>query len=82
PQRQVLGEVHLAHPPRTELLPKPVVTDFLGHARWHLAERRALSHAAPSSSGALAIENGATLCTTDRDFTRFPGARIVDPTAT
>jgi toxin-antitoxin system PIN domain toxin len=28
---------------------------------------------------ALAIEHGATLCTTDRDFTRFPGLRVVNP---
>lgn len=30
---------------------------------------------------ALAIEHGATLCTSDRDFTRFPGLRIEDPLA-
>lgn len=28
---------------------------------------------------ALAIEHGATLCTTDRDFTRFPGPRVLNP---
>jgi len=28
---------------------------------------------------ALAMEHGATLATTDRDFTRFPGLRHVDP---
>jgi uncharacterized protein len=28
---------------------------------------------------ALAIEHGATLCTTDRDFTRFEGLRAIDP---
>ena len=28
---------------------------------------------------ALAIEHGATLCTTDRDFARFPGLRTVNP---
>ncbi len=28
---------------------------------------------------ALAIEHGATLCTSDRDFRRFSGLRIVDP---
>jgi toxin-antitoxin system PIN domain toxin len=28
---------------------------------------------------ALAIEHGATLYTTDRDFSRFPGVRVVDP---
>ena len=29
---------------------------------------------------AVALEHGATLCTTDRDFARFPGLRLVDPT--
>lgn len=29
----------------------------------------------------LALEHGATLCTTDRDFRRFQGLRLVDPTA-
>ena len=28
---------------------------------------------------ALAIEHGATLCTTDRDFTRFPGLSVRNP---
>ena len=28
---------------------------------------------------ALAIEHGATLCTNDRDFTRFPGLRVQYP---
>jgi toxin-antitoxin system PIN domain toxin len=28
---------------------------------------------------ALAIENGATLCTNDRDFSRFPGLRVEYP---
>ena len=28
---------------------------------------------------ALAIEHGATLCTTDRDFARFPGLRWKNP---
>jgi uncharacterized protein len=28
---------------------------------------------------ALAIEHGAILCTNDRDFTRFPGLKIVNP---
>ena len=29
--------------------------------------------------GALAIEHGATLCTSDRDFSRFDGLRITNP---
>jgi toxin-antitoxin system PIN domain toxin len=28
---------------------------------------------------ALAIEHGATLCSTDRDFRRFPGLKLHDP---
>jgi toxin-antitoxin system PIN domain toxin len=28
---------------------------------------------------ALAIEHGATLCTTDKDFARFPGVRLFNP---
>jgi hypothetical protein len=28
---------------------------------------------------ALAIEHGATLCSTDRDFTRFPRLRFSNP---
>jgi toxin-antitoxin system PIN domain toxin len=30
---------------------------------------------------ALALENGATLATTDRDFARFPKLRLIDPAA-
>jgi toxin-antitoxin system PIN domain toxin len=29
---------------------------------------------------ALAIENGATVCSTDRDFRRFAGLSLIDPT--
>lgn len=28
---------------------------------------------------ALAVEHGAVLCTTDRDFARFPGLKLVNP---
>jgi toxin-antitoxin system PIN domain toxin len=31
---------------------------------------------------ALAMENGATLCSTDRDFRRFNGLKLLDPTRT
>ena len=31
---------------------------------------------------ALAIEHGAMLCTTDRDFARYPGLRLANPLAT
>jgi toxin-antitoxin system PIN domain toxin len=30
---------------------------------------------------ALALEHGAAVCTTDRDFARFPGLRVIDPLA-
>lgn len=29
---------------------------------------------------ALAIEHGTAICTTDRDFTRFPGLKLLNPT--
>jgi len=32
-----------------------------------------------SHLAALAVEHGATFCTTDRDFARFPGLRMLDP---
>jgi len=28
---------------------------------------------------AIALEHGATLCTADRDFARFPGLRWINP---
>ncbi len=31
---------------------------------------------------ALALEHGASVCTADRDFARFPGVRTIDPTQT
>jgi uncharacterized protein len=54
----------------------PILQDLLvaGQARGNLVGDAHLA--------ALAIENGATLCTTDRDFARFRGLRVVDPTAT
>ena len=30
---------------------------------------------------AIAVEHGATLCTTDRDFSRFPGLKCMNPIA-
>lgn len=32
-----------------------------------------------AAQAALAIEHGATLCSTDRDFARFPGLRWINP---
>ncbi len=53
----------------------------------HWKVLRELCHSAQVTSrlvtdahlAALAIEYGATLCSSDRDFTRFPGLRIVNP---
>jgi hypothetical protein len=36
--------------------------------------------ATDAALAALAIEFGATLCSTDRDFLRFEGLKLVDPT--
>jgi toxin-antitoxin system PIN domain toxin len=33
-----------------------------------------------AARAALALEHGAALCTTDRDFLLFPGLRLMDPT--
>ncbi|MCY3591074.1 MAG: hypothetical protein OXH32_05495 [Acidobacteria bacterium] len=33
-----------------------------------------------SHLAALALEHGASIATTDRDFTRFPGIDLMDPT--
>jgi uncharacterized protein len=48
-------------------------TAILGQARGPLLTDAHLA--------ALAIEHGATLCTTDRDFGRFSGLRFVNPLA-
>jgi hypothetical protein len=46
-----------------------------------LAESRATGPLVPDAAlAALALEQGAAVCTTDRDFRRFRGLRIVDPT--
>ena len=34
----------------------------------------------PQGRAALAIETGATVCSTDRDFRRFTGLSLIDPT--
>lgn len=51
----------------------PILRDLLrdGQARGALATDAHLA--------ALAMEHGATLCTTDRDFARFPGLRWQNP---
>jgi uncharacterized protein len=65
---------------------QPAVTVVVpGERYWEI-----LSHlvAAGQASGplvmdaalaALALENGAVVCTTDRDFSRFPGVRTLSP---
>jgi len=58
-----------------------------GERRWELLRtlltERELSgaHVVHAFLAALALENGATLVTTDRDFSRFPKLRLSDPTA-
>lgn len=70
----------------SDLLAQPVVT-VIEPAERHW---RILSELLPSAQAkanlvmdahlaALAIENGATLCTTDRDFTRFHGLKLRYP---
>lgn len=56
-----------------------------GERHWQILQELAVSGRASgallmdAALAALAIENGLTLCTTDRDFSRFPGLRWVDP---
>lgn len=46
-----------------------------------LTESQAAGPLVPDAAlAALAIENGASVCTTDRDFLRFPPLTLVDPT--
>jgi uncharacterized protein len=56
-----------------------------GERHWEILSRMLLEGQAGSELvsdahlAALAIEHGATLCTTDRDFARFPGLRWQNP---
>jgi hypothetical protein len=70
----------LAHPAVALLEP--------GDRHWSILRRLLLDGqaAGPLSTdahlAALAVEHGATLLTTDRDFARFPGVTVVDPLQT
>jgi len=67
----------LAHPVAVVLTP--------GERHWtifqnYLVEGQAFGPLAMDAHmAALAVEHGAVLCTTDRDFTRFPGLKMLDP---
>jgi toxin-antitoxin system PIN domain toxin len=56
-----------------------------GDRHWEVLSRMLLAGQAGSELvsdahlAALAVEHGATLCTTDRDFARFPGLRWRNP---
>ncbi len=70
----------------TQWLNRPVVTlVHPGERHWEilqdlLVEGQASGRlVADAHLAALAIEHGATLCTTDRDFSRFPGLRVLNP---
>jgi predicted nucleic acid-binding protein len=45
------------------------------------AEQHESSRRMDAVLAALAIEHGATLCTTDRDFARFPALKWTNPIA-
>jgi len=72
----VIGDL-LAHPAVVVLTP--------GERHWtifrgYLVEGQAFGPLAMDAHmAALAVEHGAVLCTTDRDFTRFPGLNMLDP---
>ena len=58
-----------------------------GERRWEMLRGLLLDsqlsgpHVMHAFLAALALENGATLVTTDRDFWRFPKLQLSDPTA-
>jgi toxin-antitoxin system PIN domain toxin len=58
-----------------------------GEAYWHILRelicetRAAADLIADAHLAALAIEHSATLCSTDRDFARFPGLKFLNPLA-
>ncbi len=70
-------------------LERPMVIPLTaGPRHWEILSRL-LHHAQAAGNlvpdahlAALAIENGATLCSTDRDFARFPGLRWENPLET
>jgi len=71
----------------SSLLVRPsVVTVEAGERFWEILVHliRAARVAGPlvtdAALAALAIEQGAVLCSTDRDFRRFDGLRLLDPT--
>jgi hypothetical protein len=63
----------------------PVLESWLGDRwppRWAELSRLAQVTGAlvtDAALAALAIEHGARLCTTDRDFARFPGLHTINP---
>lgn len=67
----------LAHPSLTVLQP--------GRRHWAILRQLLVDAQArgplamDAHLAALALEHGATMYTTDRDFARFPGLRVVDP---
>lgn len=70
----------------SQWLDRPMVEIVHPHERhWEILKEMLVEGQAPGRMvtdahlAALAIEHGATLCTTDRDFTRFPGLRLLNP---
>lgn len=64
----------------------PIVTLLgPGERHWEISRNLLLEGQAPgplvmdAHLAALAIEHGATLSTSDRDFSRFPGLRLQNP---
>jgi toxin-antitoxin system PIN domain toxin len=64
-----------------------VTTPVPGPRHWEILQRLLVTGdatgplAMDADLAALAIEHGAVLCTTDRDFARFPGLRFENPLA-
>jgi uncharacterized protein len=76
----------VAHVSRWLVVPTAVLLEA-GPMHWELLKSTLLEAQAAGNLvtdgaiAALALENGAAVCTTDRDFRRFTGLRLIDPLA-
>ena len=65
--------------PRGQSSPLGAQCCFRAQAKLSVTEMIGLVLIMDAHLGALAIEHGATLCTNDRDFSRFTGLKVEFP---
>ena len=77
---------HLSHVARVHLQRPNIVVANAADRFWNILRQQILDAqvsgplVTDAALAALAIEQGATLCSTDRDFRRFEELKLVDPT--